>query len=334
MDYQQAGVDLVNAEEAVKAISALVKSTYNPQVISDLGGFGGLFRLGDEGAPVLVATTDGVGTKTEVARVAGRWEGIGQDLVAMCLDDLVCTGARPLFFLDYIAVGKNEPSLIATLVASMATALKSANTALIGGEIAEHPGSMAPDQVDLAGFAVGLVDPATAIGPERVAAGDRIIGLPSPNLRSNGFSLVRAVYADLLSGVKDGRASTREHTLYEALIEPSVLYAPIMLDFVDRSLLHAASHTTGGGLVNNLARVIPEGLSAVIDPNAWRWPSIFTQLMEDGAISLDEMRRTFNLGVGMALVVAPTHVTTVLGSYPGAVEIGHVLEGDERARWS
>lgn len=334
MDYQQAGVDLVNAEEAVKAISALVKSTYNPQVISELGGFGGLFRLGDEGGPVLVATTDGVGTKTELARVGDRWEGIGQDLVAMCLDDLVCTGARPLFFLDYIAVGKNKPSLIATLVASMAEALKSANTALIGGEIAEHPGSMDPDQVDLAGFAVGLMDPATAIGPDRVTVGDRIIGLPSPNLRSNGFSLVRAVYSDLLSRIRSQQASTRELTLYEELVKPSVLYAPQMLEFVNRSLLHAASHTTGGGLVNNLARVIPEGLSAIIDPDAWQWPPIFSQLMEDGSISLDEMRRTFNLGIGMALVVAPDHTTTVLGSYPGAVEIGRIVEGDERARWS
>ncbi|WP_298210054.1 phosphoribosylformylglycinamidine cyclo-ligase [Ferrimicrobium sp.] len=334
MDYQQAGVDLVNAEEAVKAISALVKSTYNSHVLSDLGGFGGLFRLGGEGTPTLVATTDGVGTKTEVARAGGHWEGIGQDLVAMCLDDLVCTGARPLFFLDYLAVGKNEPTLIATLVASMARALKSANTALIGGEIAEHPGSMAPDQVDLAGFAVGLVDPATAIGADRVRPGDRIVGLPSPNLRSNGFSLVRAIYADLLANIANAVATEDELARYEELIAPSVLYAPSMLDFINETLLHAASHTTGGGLVNNLARVIPEGLSAIVDSTTWQWPDVFAQLMSDGSVPLSEMRRTFNLGIGMALVAAPEKVTTILDSYPGSVEIGRIEEGSERARWS
>jgi phosphoribosylformylglycinamidine cyclo-ligase len=334
VDYQQAGVDLVNAEEAVRAISSAVRSTYNANVVSDIGGFGGLYRLGDEGSSVLVATTDGVGTKTEVARAGRRWEGIGQDLVAMCIDDLVCTGAKPLFFLDYLAVGKNTPSLIATLVASMARALKSADTALIGGEIAEHPGTMAQDQVDLAGFAVGLMDPTTAIGAERVRPGDRVIGLPSPNLRSNGFSLVRAVYADLLRHVSDGVATNDELALYEELIEPSVLYAPHVLPLIADSLLNAASHTTGGGLVSNLARVVPDGLSAVIDPDAWEWPAIFQRLMRDGAIELHEMRRTFNLGIGMALVVNPTHADTVLARYPGSLVIGTIDEGDEGARWA
>jgi phosphoribosylformylglycinamidine cyclo-ligase len=333
VDYQQAGVDLTNAEEAVRAISSAVRSTYNANVVSDLGGFGGLYRLGGEGSSVLVATTDGVGTKTEVARAGRRWEGIGQDLVAMCIDDLVCTGAKPLFFLDYLAVGKNDPSLVATLVESMAAALKSTGTALIGGEIAEHPGTMAQDQVDLAGFAVGLMDPATAIGAERVRPGDRVIGLPSPNLRSNGFSLVRAVYAELLRHVSDGVATNDELALYEELVEPSVLYAPKVLALIADSLVHAASHTTGGGLVSNLARVIPDGLSASIDPDAWEWPSIFKRLMHDGAIELHEMRRTFNLGIGMTLVVDPTHVDTVLARYLGSVLIGTIDTGDKGAQW-
>ncbi|MCL5974208.1 MAG: phosphoribosylformylglycinamidine cyclo-ligase [Ferrimicrobium sp.] len=334
MDYQQAGVDLVNAEEAVRAISSAVRSTYNTQVLSDIGGFGGLYRLGDEGSGILVATTDGVGTKTEVARAAGRWEGIGQDLVAMCIDDLVCTGARPLFFLDYLAVGKNEPSLIATLVTSMATALHSTNTALIGGEIAEHPGTMAPDQIDLAGFAVGLMDPQAAIGVNRVRVGDRVIGLPSPNLRSNGFSLVRAVYTELLDHIRGGVASSEELFRYEQLIEPSVIYAPTVLTLTSNSLLHAASHSTGGGIVHNLARVIPDGLSAHIDASTWEWPKVFTDLMHDGEIPLSEMRSTFNLGIGMALVVDPAHVEAVLSSYPGSIEIGRVGEGTKRAQWS
>lgn len=332
MDYTSAGVDLDNAERAVAAIKAIVASTFTDAVASDLGGFAALYRL--PGGRLLAATTDGVGTKTELARAGGSYEGLGADLVAMCLDDLVCVGARPLFFLDYLAVGHNDPARIATLVASMADALRPTGAALIGGEIAEHPGVMAPDQVDLAGFAVGLLEGPPPVGPAHVAPGDVVLGLPSPNLRSNGFSLVRAVYAPLVERVQAGTATPAERTHYETLIAPSVLYAPDVLPLIGDGLVHALSHSTGGGIVANLARAIPEGLSAIVDPTSWDWPEVFAQLMRDGDVPLTGMRTTFNLGIGMCLVVPPDAVGEIERRLPEVRVIGRVEVGEERARWA
>jgi len=332
MDYASAGVDLENAERAVAAIKAIVSATFTDAVVGELGGFAGLYRIAD--GRLLAATTDGVGTKTEVARAGRSYQGLGADLVAMCLDDLVCVGARPLFFLDYLAVGHNDPSLIATLVSSMAEALRPTGAALIGGEIAEHPGVMAPDQVDLAGFAIGVLEGVPRVGPAHVTPGDVVLGLPSPNLRSNGFSLVRAVYAALLERLRDGTATEEDRAFYERLVAPSVLYAPDALTLIDDGLVHALSHSTGGGIVNNLARVIPEGCSAVVDPASWSWPEVFVRLMHDGDVPLGVMRETFNLGIGMCLVVAASTVAEIQRRVPEAQVIGRIEGGKERARWA
>lgn len=332
MDYRHAGVDLDNAERAVDAIRGIVASTFTDAVATDLGGFAALYRMGD--GRLLAATTDGVGTKTEVARAGHTYSGLGADLVAMCIDDLVCVGARPLFFLDYLAVGRNDPALVAELVSSMADALRPVGAALIGGEIAEHPGVLDPDQVDLAGFAVGVLEGTPAVGPHRVVPGDIVLGIPSPNLRSNGFSLVRAVYASLLERVAAGSATEAEQAHYATLLAPSVLYAPRVLPLIADGLVHALSHSTGGGIVHNLARAIPEGLTAVVDAACWNWPEVFSRIMRDGEVPLADMRATFNLGVGMCLVVDEADLAEIARRLPDVMVIGKVDEGAERAQWA
>ncbi len=337
MDYRSAGVDLAKAEEAVSAIKGIAASTHTGRVLSPIGGFGALYDIaGLANHPVLVSTTDGVGTKIELARAAKRWHGLGFDLVAMCVDDLVCTGAKPLFFLDYIAVGKNDPDVIAAVVAGIADALRPTGASLVGGEIAEHPGVMEEEQIDLAGFAVGVMEKGRGLGPERVREGDVIVAVPSPNLRSNGFSLVRAIYRDLIESVAAETASGADQDLFDSLVEPSVIYTPSLLPVVERGLVAAAAHITGGGIIGNLSRVIPDGLAAVIDARCWRWPAVFERIATDGGVSLEEMRSTFNLGVGMALAIHPKDAEEVAALLPGSFAIGSVeLEtGGRRAFWS
>jgi phosphoribosylformylglycinamidine cyclo-ligase len=337
VDYRDAGVDIGAADAAVARIAHIAARTFGPRVLSPIGGFGALYDVAGLGGarPTLVATTDGVGTKTEVARAGARYEGLGQDLVAMCVDDLVTTGARPLFFLDYLALGAVDPALVALLVSSMADALAAVGASLIGGEIAEHPGVLEPGQVDLAGFCIGIVDLDHVLGPERVRAGDRVLGLPSPNLRSNGFSLVRRVWADVLEEVRSGGTGPLlddGRPLYDALVEPSVLYAPTVLSLMEAGVLHAAAHVTGGGLAANLVRVLPDGLGVEVVP--WSWPEIFRRLAADGGIELAAMRETFNLGVGMALVVPADAVTTVRGIVGDVVELGIVEPSTQGVQWS
>lgn len=337
VEYREAGVDIEAADSAVARIAQIVARTFTDRVASPIGGFGALYEIGGLGGarPTLVATTDGVGTKTEVARAGARYEGLGRDLVAMCVDDLVVTGATPLFFLDYLALGRVEPSLVALLVDAMAAALGEVGASLIGGEIAEHPGVLEPGQVDLAGFCVGIVDGDATLGPERVRAGDRVLGLRSPNLRSNGFSLVRRVYADVLEAVARGETGpllADGRPLYDALIEPSVLYAPLVLEFARAGLLHAAAHVTGGGLAGNLVRVLPAGLGVEVKP--WAWPEIFRRLADDGDVSLEAMRATFNLGVGMVLIAPPDAASALRERLPDAVDLGVVEASDEGVTWS
>lgn len=339
MDYRAAGVDIGAADAAVERIAQIARRTFSERVLSPIGGFGALFDIAGIGGhqPTLVATTDGVGTKTEVARAGARYEGLGRDLVAMCLDDLVTTGARPLFFLDYLALGAVDPALVALLVDAMATALAEVGCALIGGEIAEHPGILEPGQVDLAGFAVGIVDRAGVLGAHRVRPGDRVLGLPSPNLRANGFSLVRRVYADVLAAVavgEPGPTLSDGRRLYDALVEPSVLYAPQVLELAELGLLAAAAHVTGGGLVANLRRVIPDGLGVQVEP--WRWPEIFERVAADGNVPLEAMRTTFNLGVGMVLVVPNPSVDEVRRHVGEAIELGTIepAPAEEKVQWT
>ena len=308
-DYRSAGVDLDGADRHVERISSVVTSTWNDDVVGGFGGFAaGVSVPPGMVDPVMMLSTDGVGTKLELARMTGLWSGVGSDLVAMCVDDLVAAGARPIAFVDYLAVGSLDPARDANIVESIADGCRTAGCALVGGETAEHPGTMPPDGVDLAGTALGIVERASRLGPEKVEAGDVVVGLRSPNLRSNGFSLVRHVFADAdLTALLEGE----DASIGEVLLRPSVIYAPAVLEAVATGGVHSAAHVTGGGLVGNLTRSIPSGLEAVVDQWAWEWPQVFVEIQRRGGIGVEEMRRTFNLGIGFCLVVAAVAVDDV-----------------------
>jgi phosphoribosylformylglycinamidine cyclo-ligase len=298
--YRAAGVDLEGAERHTESISSMVTDTWKTEVIGAFGGFAAGVHLPEGLAdPVLMMSTDGVGTKLELARRTGRWEGVGFDLVAMCVDDLAVAGARPIGFVDYLAVGSLQPGRDQAIVESVASACIQAGCPLLGGETAEHPGVMESDAVDLAGAVMGVVEAAEVLGPNRVRDGDVVVGLVSPNLRSNGFSLVRAVLGDEIV----------DHV--DALLDPSVIYSPDVLAAVATGGVHAAAHITGGGLAANLARSLPDGLSATIDSGSWERPTVFSLLTERG-VPESEMRRTFNLGVGFCLIVDEEAVDRVL----------------------
>lgn len=300
--YRESGVDLEAASQHVAAISKAVTDTWTKHVVGAFGGFAaGVEVPAGYREPVLMMSTDGVGTKLEVARQSGMWEGVGYDLVAMCVDDLAAVGAKPLGFVDYMAVGELDQGRDKTIVESISRACIAAGCALLGGETAEHPGVMPADAVDLAGAAMGVVERADQLGPHLVGAGDLIIGLESPNLRSNGFSLVRSVLGD----------KVRDHA--ETLLEPSVIYSPSVVAAVAGGGVHAAAHITGGGLEENLSRVLPAGMGARIDTSAWRRPSVFS-LVADAGVARDEMYRTFNMGIGFCLVVDPDAEETVSGN--------------------
>jgi phosphoribosylformylglycinamidine cyclo-ligase len=319
--YRAAGVDLEGAERHVSSITAPVTSTWNDRVIGLFGGFAaGVTLPSGYSNPVLMLTTDGVGTKLDLARRTGKWGGVGFDLVAMVVDDLAAVGATPLGLVDYLAVGALDPTRDLAIIDSIARACLVAGCPLLGGETAEHPGVMPADQVDLAATALGVVEQGSEWGPHRVQAGDLVIGLFSPNLRSNGFSLVRAVSEDRSLDMKVG-----DSTLADLLLEPSVIYSPTVLALRESDGVHAAAHVTGGGLEYNLARAIPPGLRAVIDFGSWEEPPVFAMIREWGDVARNEMTRTFNLGIGFCLVASPNSVpglTDRLGST--ATVIGRV----------
>jgi len=332
LTYATSGVSIDAGERAVGLIAPLAAATARAGVLAGVGGFGGLFEVpSGYRRPVLVAATDGVGTKLEVARQVGRFGTVGIDLVAMCVDDIVCHGAEPLFFLDYVAVGRLDPAQVAEVVAGVAEGCRRAGCALLGGETAEHPGVMAEGQVDLAGFAVGVVDHDEVIDGSTVAAGDVLIGLASPGLRSNGFSLVRAVVSRARLGLDEPAWPGAAQTLGEALLEPSVIYAPAVLDARRSVPLRAVAHVTGGGLTANLARVLPPGRTAQVDRGAWAVPPVQALVIERGGIEPAEAERVFNLGIGMVVVVRPGDVDAALAAFGaagvGASVIGEVEDG-------
>jgi phosphoribosylformylglycinamidine cyclo-ligase len=341
MTYADAGVNIAAGDAAVERIKAKVRSTFRPEVIGDIGGFGGLFAFNNDRykKPVLVASTDGVGTKALVAQAAGRFETIGVDLVAMCVDDLVCQGAEPLFFLDYIAVGRLDPDHIEQLVEGVAEGCRQAGCALIGGEMAEHPGAMEPGEFDLVGFAVGVVDRDRIITGEHVRPGDALIGLPSPGLRSNGYSLARRVLLDLAGQSLDAPAYPgARHSLADELLEPSVIYAPAIGELLRAVDVRAVAHITGGGIVGNLARVLPAGCDAVVRRREWETPRIFGEIQRAGEIADAEMARVFNLGIGMIAVVPRSDVFRALDvlrarGHRGAAAIGEVVDGRGRVHF-
>ena len=338
--YEAAGVDIAAGEEAVQRIKDKVRSTFRPEVIGDIGGFGGLFSFANHRFrhPVLVSSTDGVGTKALIAQAAGRFDTIGVDLVAMCVDDLVCQGAEPLFFLDYIAVGKLDPDHIEQLVEGVAEGCRQAGCALIGGEMAEHPGAMDPGEFDLVGFSVGVAERDQLITGEHVRPGDVLIGLPSPGIRSNGYSLARHALLDKAGRKLDGPAfEGAHHTLAEELLVPSVIYAPAVLALQRVVDVRAVAHVTGGGLAGNLTRVLPKGVDATVDPRSWEEPRIFGEIRLAGEISDAEMRKVFNLGIGMVVVVPADEAFRALDLLRSkgvrAVEIGKVHKGDGKVHF-
>ncbi len=338
--YEDAGVSISAGEAAVERIKSKVRSTFRPEVIGDIGGFGGLFAFASHryAHPVLVSSTDGVGTKALIAQATGRFDTIGVDLVAMCVDDIVCQGAEPLFFLDYIAVGKLDPDHIEQLVEGVAHGCRQAGCALIGGEMAEHPGAMDPGEFDLVGFAVGVAERDRLITGEHVQRGDVLIGLPSPGLRSNGYSLARKVLIEPSGeGLDQPAWPGAHHSLAEELLVPSVVYAPAIAAVLRHVDVRAIAHITGGGLPGNLARVLPEGTDAAVDPRSWEAPRIFGEIQRRGEVSDDEMRKVFNLGVGMVVVVAADEVHRTLDILRTeghrATEIGQVVAGHGQVRF-
>jgi phosphoribosylformylglycinamidine cyclo-ligase len=335
LTYVEAGVDVAAGEKAVELIKDHVRSTFRPGVLGDIGGFGGLFDIGrlPYKDPLLVSSTDGVGTKSVLARQLGRYDTIGVDCVAMSVDDIAAHGAEPLFFLDYISVGQLVPDQIDELVAGVARGCREAGCALLGGEMSEHPGLMEPGEFDLVGFAVGVVDRA-ALLPAGVEAGDLVIGLASPGLRCNGYSLAREAIdrAGRPLGKEAWRGAGR--SLGAELLRPSVLYAPAVLELRRRVELHALCHVTGGGIAANLARVLPDRCDAVVQRGRWEEPRIFSVIQEAGDIPDEEMEAVFNLGLGMLCVVAATDGYRALDAVRAAGHrawlVGEIGEGHGR----
>jgi phosphoribosylformylglycinamidine cyclo-ligase len=322
--YRRAGVDTEAAAQAVSLIGDLAARARRPEVAEGVGGFAGLYRLGDD--RLLAAATDGVGTKLEVARTAGRLDTVGIDLVAMCADDVVCTGAEPLFFLDYLAVGRVVPERVASVVGGVAEGCRRAGCALLGGETAEHPGVMPEDQFDLAGFCVGVVTGSELLGPHRVAEGDVLIGLASSGLHANGYSLVRRALLDRFA--LDDTPPGLGRPLVDELLEPCAIHAPTVLRAARAGLVHAAAHITGGGFTENVPRMLPPGLGASVQLGSWPVPPIFDLVGDASGSSEDDRYGTYNMGIGMVVVVGPDDVSAALDvTGPAAYRIGEVVAG-------
>lgn len=332
--YAAAGVDLDAADLVVDRIKGIVASTARRGVIGGAGGFAGLFALDTDRYPhpVLVASTDGVGTKLLVAQAADRFDTVGIDLVAMCVDDLVCLGAEPLFLLDYLAAGRLDPDRVEALVGGVAEGCRRAGCALLGGETAEHPGGMGKEDFDLAGCAVGVLERGTELGPHRVGEGDVLVGLLSPGLRSNGYSLARHAFLERAGRSLEGPAwRGAPRSLADELLVPSVIYAPAVRAALAAGGVHAAAHITGGGIPGNLARILPDGCGAIVERDRWDVPRIFTEVARAGEIAEAEMARVFNLGIGMILAVERRDADGVVAALaaagaPGTV-IGEVVAG-------
>ena len=329
--YRKAGVDITAGYEGVKLMSAHVKRTVIPGVVSDIGGFGGLFApdLGGMQEPVLVSGTDGVGTKLRIAQLLDKHDTVGIDCVAMCVNDIICCGAKPLFFLDYIAIGKNIPEKVADIVAGVAEGCVQAGCALIGGETAEHPGMMGAEDYDLAGFSVGIVDKPKIIDQTAMRPGDVVLALPSSGIHSNGYSLVRKVFnvehANLTLHCED-----LGQTLGEALLTPTRIYVKPVLRCMEEATVKGVSHITGGGFFENIPRCLPEGLAAKIDKAAIKTPPIFAMLQSMGSIPERDMFNTFNMGVGMTVIVSPDDADKAIAALGDAYVIGEIVESDER----
>ena len=336
--YAQAGVDTAEGARAVDAIKESVHSTYRDEVVGDIGGFGGLFSIAaakDMEEPLLVSGTDGVGTKLQVAKIAGKHDTVGIDLVAMCVNDILASGAEPLFFLDYIAIGKLRSEAVAEVVEGIAEGCRQAGCALIGGEMAEHPGVMDPDEYDLSGFTVGIVDRAKMLDPANVREGDVLLGLASSGLHSNGYSLARKVCVEGRTHyeLRLEREALDGSSVQDALLEPTRIYVKPVLEAlrVHRDSVHALAHITGGGITENLNRALPKTVDAQVNIGSWDMKPIIPFVCKAARLSEDEALKTFNMGVGMVLIVDAGQADAVSETLEAAGErvfrIGQVVKG-------
>jgi phosphoribosylformylglycinamidine cyclo-ligase len=334
MDYKASGVDIDAGNEAVRRIRSLARGTFTPGVLSDIGSFGGLFRLDRDRyqEPVLVSSADGVGTKLKVAFMTGRHGTVGADLVNHCVNDILVQGAEPLFFLDYLATGRLDPAVAEKVVGGIAGACRQNGCALLGGETAEMPGFYADGEYDIAGFIVGIVERSRVIDGRSIVPGDVLIGLPSAGLHTNGYSLARRVLFETTGWTADTVVPELGTTVGDALLAPHRSYLPVVRPLLPRQVLKGLAHITGGGITENLPRVLPEGCRAEIDLRAWNVPALFQLLQARGQIPRDEMFRAFNMGIGLVLVCAPSETERIINSLvgngePHAVRIGVVVSG-------
>jgi phosphoribosylformylglycinamidine cyclo-ligase len=330
LDYKSAGVDIDAGNETVRRIKKLAQATFTPGVLSDIGSFGGLFKL-DTGAfnePVLVSSADGVGTKLKVAFMANRHRTIGADLVNHCVNDILVQGATPLFFLDYLATGKLSPDVAEQIVEGLANACRDNGCALLGGETAEMPGFYADGEYDVAGFIVGAVDRSRLIDGRSIAAGDVLLGLPSSGLHTNGYSLARKIAFDELKLKVDSHLPELGETVGEAFLRTHRSYLPVIKPLLGRGMIKGMAHITGGGITENLPRVLPSGTAARVNRTAWRVPPIFRWLGEAGRVPEYDLRRALNMGIGMILVVAAGDVDAVRKDLLDAGEANAVVIGD------
>ena len=332
--YKAAGVDVTAGYKGVQLMKKAVQSTYTNAVISDIGGFGGLYAPQIKGMeePILVSGTDGVGTKLKLAFLMDKHDTIGEDCVAMCANDVICTGASPMFFLDYMALGKNIPEKVATIVTGVAEGCKKANCSLVGGETAEMPGFYPEDEYDLAGFCVGVVDKKKIIDSKTIEIGDKVIGLASSGVHSNGFSLVRKVFDVNEENLKE-YVEELGKTVGEALLEPTRIYVKPILKLIEKVKVKGISHITGGGFYENLPRMLREGVSLKIDKNSYEVPALFKLIASRGNIPERDMYNTFNMGIGMAVIVPADQVDKAINLLKEAGEeaylIGEVIEGNK-----
>jgi phosphoribosylformylglycinamidine cyclo-ligase len=338
MDYRQAGVDIDAGNETVRRIKSLARATFTPDVLSDIGSFGGLFRLDRDRwqEPVLVSSADGVGTKLKVAFMTGRHDTVGADLVNHCINDILVQGAEPLFFLDYLATGRLSPQVAEQIVAGVARACRENGCALIGGETAEMPGFYADGEYDIAGFIVGVVDRARLVDGRTMAPGDILIGLPSAGLHTNGYSLARRVMFEMAGLKVDTFVREFDATVGAALLAPHRCYLPAVRPMLAVGAVKGLAHITGGGLTENVPRMLPKGCTAEIDLRAWTVPPIFRFIEERGSISRDEMYRAFNMGIGLVVACAPDDAGRIIdiAAHAGerqAVRIGVVAAGRDPA---
>ena len=336
--YKDAGVDIDEGARAVDAIRASVKSTYRPEVIGDIGGFGGLFSvaaLKQMDDPILVSGTDGVGTKIALAQMAGKHDTVGIDLVAMCVNDVLACGAEPLFFLDYVAIGKLRSDHISQVVGGIAEGCRQAGCALVGGEMAEHPGVMNPDDYDLSGFCVGAVDRPKMLNPENVAEGDVILGLASTGIHSNGFSLVRRAVTEVMDAgeLTVERAELDGVSVLDALLAPTRIYVKSILELRrEVPQIHAVAHFTGGGITENLNRALNDHVDAQVNEGSWTQPPIIDFVVEKAGLSREEALKTFNCGIGMCVICPPEVERAAIEQLESTGEkvfkIGSVIPGD------